>query len=80
MLGSKLKLPGEIWRNLNTGWAVGFFISGVLNLIVAYNFSEATWVTYKLVGGFATTLIYIFITIIYLRNQKVSFEDTVKKS
>lgn len=80
MLGEKLKLPVEIWRNLNTGWAIGFLISGLLNLYVAYNFSEATWVTYKFVGGFVITSIYIFITIIYLRKQKYSSKRTVEKN
>ena len=65
-LGSQLKLPEGIWRNLNYGWSAGFFIAGVLNLIVAYGFSLDFWVTYKLIGGFAITLFYIFMTFYYL--------------
>ena len=65
-LGSQLVLPAEIWRNLAFGWSGGFFLAGVLNLVVAYNFTLDFWVTYKLVGGFATTLFYIFLTFYYL--------------
>jgi intracellular septation protein len=66
MLGGQLTLPSRTWRTLNFGWAGGFFVAGVLNLIVAYNFSEAFWVNYKLIGGFAITLIYLIITYAYL--------------
>jgi intracellular septation protein len=66
LLGKQLTLPATAWRRLNGGWALGFFVAGALNLIVAYNFSEAFWVSYKLIGGFAITLIYILITAAYL--------------
>ena len=66
MLGEHLVLPDPVWRNLNYGWALGFFIAGALNLVVAYSYSTDIWVTYKLVGGFALTLSYMAITVVYL--------------
>ena len=66
MLGTQLTLPDHVWFNLVMGWSLGFFIAGALNLIVAYGFSLDFWVSFKLIGGFATTLIYISITIAYL--------------
>jgi intracellular septation protein len=66
MLGEHLTLPDPVWRNLNYGWSLGFFIAGALNLIVAYSYSTDIWVTYKLFGGFAITLGYIVITMVYL--------------
>ena len=65
-MGSKMNLPDRIWRNLTLGWSLGFFLAGLLNLIVAYNFSLDTWVSYKLFGGFIITITYIFIMMIYL--------------
>lgn len=65
-LGSQLELPRHVWRNLNLGWALGFFIAGILNLVVAFSFSLDIWVTYKLVGGFVITSAYIITTVIYL--------------
>ena len=66
MLGEHLPLPKHVWRNLAFGWSAGFFLAGALNLVVAYGFSTDFWVTYKLVGGFALTLGYMVITMIYL--------------
>jgi intracellular septation protein len=69
LLGKQLSLVDEVWTRLNFGWAFGFFLAGVLNLIVAYNFSMEFWVSYKLIGGFALTLLYIVITLIYLSRK-----------
>lgn len=66
MLGSQLVLPNKVWRNLNFGWIFAFFLAGSLNLVVAYNFSLESWVTYKLVGGFCLTAMYIMVTMAYL--------------
>ncbi len=76
MLGGQLKLPGRVWRNLNVGWSFGFFLAGVLNLIVAYSFSLDFWVSYKLIGGLAITLLYVIITVVYLvKGGHVTEED-----
>lgn len=66
LLGAQLKLPSPVWRNLNFGWSFGFFLAGVLNLVVAWYFSLDFWVSYKLVGGFGLTLLYMIVTIVYL--------------
>lgn len=66
MLGGQMTLHEDVWTRLNFGWAAGFFIAGALNLVVAYNFSLEFWVSYKLIGGFALTFLYILATIGYL--------------
>ncbi len=66
LLGQQLKCPDDVWTRLNFGWAFGFFLAGALNLVVAYNFSLDFWVSYKLIGGFAITLTYLIITMVYL--------------
>lgn len=66
LLGQQLRCPDSVWTQLNFGWAFGFFLAGVLNLVVAYNFSLDFWVSYKLIGGFAITLTYLVITMLYL--------------
>ena len=66
MLGKQLSLVDSVWIRLNFGWAFGFFLAGALNLVVAYNFSMEFWVSYKLIGGFALTFIYILLTVGYL--------------
>ena len=77
MLGEQIKLPEPVWRNLAFGWSGGFFIAGALNLVVAFNFDMDFWVSYKLVGGFALTLIYIVITMVYLvKGGHIQDDDT----
>jgi intracellular septation protein len=80
ILGSQLDLPGHVWRNLNIGWALGFFVAGVLNLIVAFSFSLEIWVTYKLVGGLLITSTYIIATIFYLLKGGYLKEEMSKES
>lgn len=76
LLGKQLTLVDEVWTTLNFGWAFGFFLAGVLNLVVAFNFPMAFWVSYKLIGGFALTFIYIVITMIYLHKKGFLSETT----
>ncbi|MBL4680273.1 MAG: septation protein IspZ [Pseudomonadales bacterium] len=66
MMGRQLSLPNHVWKNLTLGWSLGFFVAGVLNLFVAFNFSLDAWVTYKLFGGFGITVIYMVIMMTYL--------------
>ena len=71
LLGSQLSAPDNVWRTLNFGWAAGFFLTGLLNIIVAYNFSLDFWVSYKLISGFLLTLLYMLLTGLYLYKQGV---------
>ena len=57
MLGQALKLEEHLWRQLNVVWAIAFFVVGAVNLYVMYNFSEAVWVSYKLVGATAILML-----------------------
>jgi intracellular septation protein len=69
MLGGQMRLPDNAWTHLNFGWASGFTIAGILNLFVAYNFSEAFWVSYKLIGGTGITFLYVAIMLTYLHRK-----------
>ena len=66
VLGKAIILPDNVWKKLSIGWSLGFFVSGLLNIIVAYNFTLDFWVSYKLFGGFLITSIYVVIMMIYL--------------
>ena len=59
MLGSQIQLPDTIWRHLNLSWIAYFALSGILNLFVAAQFSEETWVTFNMFGGPALTLLFM---------------------
>ena len=72
-LGGQLALPKPIWRRLNVIWVSNFIVVGALNLVVAYRFSEATWVAYKLYSAIGFTLLLTIITALtvspYLRDE-----------
>ncbi|MCZ6712075.1 MAG: septation protein IspZ [Gammaproteobacteria bacterium] len=76
LLGKQLTLVDEVWAKLNFGWAFGLFLAGALNLVVAYNFSMEFWVSYKLIGGFSLTFIYILITMAYLAKKGFLDDNT----
>lgn len=61
-LGSQMQLPGLVWKRLNVLWISNFTIVGALNLVVAYNFSEEAWVSYKLYSAIGFTLALSIIT------------------
>ena len=59
MLEAQMKLPDPLWSPLNLAWAGFFALMGGLNLLVAYNFSEDTWVNLKLFGGMGLMLVFV---------------------
>ncbi len=61
-LGSQLHLPRAVWLRLNAVWVGNFLIVGALNLYVAYSYSEATWVSYKLYSAIGFTLLLTVLT------------------
>lgn len=61
-LGSQLHMPKTVWTRLNLLWTTNFFIVGGLNLFVAYRFSEATWVSYKLYSAIGFTVVLTILT------------------
>lgn len=61
MLEQQVTLPEGVWMRLNLSW-VGFFaVMGVLNLYIAFSYSEADWVNFKLFGGMGLMLAFIVV-------------------
>jgi intracellular septation protein len=65
-LGSQIHLPKQVWTRLNLLWVGNFALVGGLNLVVAYAFSEATWVSYKLYSAIGFTLVLTILTAIMI--------------
>ena len=57
-LGEALTLPEIIWSKLNLSWALFFSFCALLNLYIAFNFEQQTWVYFKVFG--LTGLMFIF--------------------
>jgi intracellular septation protein len=76
MLESSMKLPEAIWTRLNIAWAVFFAFTGLLNLYIAFNFSQETWVNFKVFGLLALTLGFAVIQILILSRHLKDEETT----
>lgn len=61
-LGSQIHLPKLVWTRLNFLWVGNFALVGALNIIVAYSYSESTWVSYKLYSAIGFTLVLTILT------------------
>lgn len=58
-LEAQVDLPDVVWGRLNLAWAAFFMAMGVLNIYVAYNFSEEAWVNFKLFGGMGLMFAFV---------------------
>ena len=61
-LGSQIHLPKSVWTRLNLLWAANFLVVGGLNLFVAYQYSEETWVSYKMYSAIGFVLLLTILT------------------
>lgn len=59
IMEKQISLPDTVWSKLNLAWAGLFTALGFLNLYVAFNYSQDTWVNFKLFG--VTGIMFVFI-------------------
>jgi intracellular septation protein len=55
-----------VWHSLNKAWALFFFFMGALNLYIAFEYSEETWVDFKLFGSTGLLLVFVIVQGIWL--------------
>lgn len=60
------RLTRSEWTKLNLAWTVFFIAIGLLNLYVAYNFSIEFWGTFKAIGLFGISFIFIVIQSVWI--------------
>jgi intracellular septation protein len=63
----------KVWMKLNCSWVLFFAVSGLANIIVApaidpfnLNFTESTWVDFKLLGLMGMTIVFVIAQAFYL--------------
>jgi len=66
MMQHAVELPAIIWTRLNMAWSLFFIVSGLLNLYVAFNYSEETWVSFKLFGMLGLTFLFVIAQAFYM--------------
>jgi len=59
MMQKQVTLPEIVWKKLNLSWASFFAVMGCVNLYVAYNYPEDTWVNFKLFGILGMMLVFV---------------------
>ncbi len=86
MMSQALDIEDDrVWLKLNIAW-VGFFLfSGIANLLVApeidplnFQFSEDTWVDFKLFGLLGLTVIFVVAQAFYLARYMPSTSEETK--
>lgn len=66
MLGNAAELAAPQWIRLNQIWVAFFVFVGAVNLYVAYTFSEAFWVKFKLFGMLGITFVFVILQGVWL--------------
>ena len=59
LIGEQLQLPAPVWQRLNFAWIAFFGLLGLLNLYVAYTYSDSTWFTFKAFGVTGLMLVFM---------------------
>jgi len=66
LMGEQLVLPAAIWQRLNFAWVAFFGLMGLLNLYVAYSYTQSTWATFKVFGATGLMLAFVLGQGVYL--------------
>ena len=69
IMGAQMSLADDIWRKLNYSWVAFFTVMGFINLWVAYTFSTAAWVNFKLFGGLGLMFVFVMVQALYLNKH-----------
>ena len=75
MMSHAIDVPKAIWRRINIMWGIFFAFVGLVNIFVAYTYSEETWVNFKLFGMFGLTLVFMIAQGIYLAKHATPIQD-----
>lgn len=66
MMNNQFQLPEPVWYKLNIAWGSFFALVGGVNLFVAYSFSTAAWVNFKLFGILGCLVLFAVAQGLYL--------------
>ncbi len=76
MMGKMLNPPTSTWSSLNLVWVAFLVAMGFLNLYVAYNFSEDTWVNFKLFGVTSMMFVFMMAQVLFLKDHLIEQPET----
>lgn len=64
LLSKEISLHKSQWNKLNLTWGIFFILLGLLNLYIAFNYSEYFWVKFKVFGCLGLMILLTIITAI----------------
>ena len=70
-LEKDIRISNIYWYKINFLWSLFFLFCGILNIYIAFYFSELTWVNFKVFGLTSLTFFLILVTSLYI-NCKTS--------
>jgi intracellular septation protein len=71
-LGAETCVEAALWRRLNWLWIIFYIFLGFLNLAVAFNASERTWVNFKVFGLTLATFVFIGAQVAWLARRSAA--------
>ncbi len=70
LMGKQITLKEQssksVWHIVNVAWATFFFFMGALNLYIAFEYSEETWVNFKLFGSTGLLVVFVILQGVWL--------------
>ncbi len=75
VMGDTIKLTDAAWRTLTWRWVVFFLSMAVLNEYVWRNYSEQTWVTFKVFGLMGLTIAFALANTPFMLKNVVETND-----
>ena len=69
-------VPQRAWHRANAAWVVFDVLLGVLNLLVAFNASERTWVHFTVIGLTSLSFVFAAGQALWLTRQGVATEPS----
>lgn len=66
VLSQTLQLPKAVWYRLDYVWAGFFTCLGLLNIIIAYQYSTSAWVYFKIFGTIGAFVVFIIFQMVWL--------------
>jgi intracellular septation protein len=64
-----LQVPARTWLMINSLWVGWFALLSAVNLYVAWNFSESTWVHFKVYGITPATMLFLLPQVLWLSGK-----------
>lgn len=72
----KYHVPDFVWHKLNYAWSVFFVSLGLINLFIAYHYSDAVWVNFKFYGITSAILVASILQSVYLTRHLVEKKES----